>query len=180
MSALGNGGRRPGQPGKQERSAAVLKAAVRQWASRIRVTPRRVQVQRMTRKWASCSPAGVFFSQDLLRQETAFREVVIVHELLHLVIPNHGRLFRSLMKAYLPRWEEIAGARIARRPCVASDSHRNPHQGARRLGGAAGRQQREDEQAPAARGGVKADRGDRQLARLLMAPGGKGRARRLA
>jgi hypothetical protein len=61
-----------------------------------------------------------------------------------------------------------------------STSRRNPPQGARRLGGAAGRQQREDQQAPAARGGVKADRGDRQLARLLVAPGGKGRARRHA
>jgi hypothetical protein len=26
---------------------------------------------------------------------------VIVHELLHLKVPNHGKLFRALMKAYL-------------------------------------------------------------------------------
>jgi predicted metal-dependent hydrolase len=39
---------------------------------------------------------------------------VIVHELLHLRVPNHGRLFRSLMAAYLPQWERIGRGRIAR------------------------------------------------------------------
>ncbi|NLG83532.1 MAG: M48 family metallopeptidase [Firmicutes bacterium] len=28
---------------------------------------------------------------------------VIVHELLHLKIPNHGAVFRSLLRAYLGR-----------------------------------------------------------------------------
>jgi predicted metal-dependent hydrolase len=26
---------------------------------------------------------------------------VIVHELVHLKVPNHGKLFRSLVRAYL-------------------------------------------------------------------------------
>jgi len=29
-------------------------------------------------------------------------EVVIVHELIHCLVPNHGKLFKSLMKANLP------------------------------------------------------------------------------
>jgi len=95
--------------------AVALKALVHAWASRIRVEPRRVQVQRMTTKWASCSPAGrICFSRDLLREERPFQEVVVVHELLHLRVPNHGRLFKSLMTAYVPGWERMAGSRIAR------------------------------------------------------------------
>ena len=31
--------------------------------------------------------------------------VVIVHELLHLRVANHGKLFKSLIRAYLPGWE---------------------------------------------------------------------------
>lgn len=77
----------------------------------------------MTRKWASCSVTGrICLSSDLLREDAAFQDVVIVHELVHLAVPNHGKLFRSLMKAYLPRWEEVAGFRISRRPCVLADS----------------------------------------------------------
>ena len=65
---------------------------------------------------ASCSTAGrVSFSSDLLTEDLAFQDLVIVHELLHLQVPNHGRLFQSLLRAYLPAWEGIARGRMARR-----------------------------------------------------------------
>lgn len=81
---------------------AILKDEVHRWAVRIGVEPKEVHVRRMTRKWASCSSSGrVTFDTDLLQQPTAFRSEVIVHELLHLKVSNHGRLFRSLMRAHL-------------------------------------------------------------------------------
>ena len=93
--------------------ARALKGQVDRWASKIGVTPMRVQIQYMTNKWASCSPGGrIYLSKDLLREDTAFQEVVIVHELLHLRIHNHGKLFKSLMNAYLPEWEKAANGRI--------------------------------------------------------------------
>jgi predicted metal-dependent hydrolase len=79
------------------------------WAARIGVRPKRIQLQRMTTKWASCSSAGrLSFSRDLLRKSRAFQEVVVVHELLHLDVPNHGKLFRSLMTAYVPNWQQMS------------------------------------------------------------------------
>jgi len=79
----------------------------------------------MNRKWASCSPKGrVTFSVDLLETDRDFQEYVIVHELLHLRVPNHGRLFRSLLSAYLPDWEKRAASNESRRPVRRSDSHR--------------------------------------------------------
>ncbi len=92
-----------------------LKGEVRQWAATIGVVPKRVQIQKMTRKWASCSTSGrIYLSRDLLRESRVFREIVIVHELLHLSVPNHGKLFKSLMSAYLPDWEVRARGRVAR------------------------------------------------------------------
>jgi predicted metal-dependent hydrolase len=38
-----------------------------------------------------------------LSRPADFRRAVIVHELLHLKVPNHGRLFKALLKAYLGR-----------------------------------------------------------------------------
>ena len=94
---------------------AAFRQRVRDWAEKLGVRPERVQIQRMTHKWASCSPAGrLSSSSSLVREEVAFQEVVIVHELLHLRVPNHGRLFKSLMSAYLPEWQGIGGQRIAR------------------------------------------------------------------
>jgi len=92
----------------------TLKGQVNWWASRIGVRPLRVQIQHMTKKWASCSPGGrICLSKDLLREDRVFQQVVIVHELLHLRVHNHGKLFKSLMNAYLPRWEEAANGRIS-------------------------------------------------------------------
>jgi predicted metal-dependent hydrolase len=97
------------------RAAATFKAEVQRWAARMRVRPKRVQIQRMTTKWASCSSAGrLCFSGDLLREDATFRQVVIVHELLHLLVPNHGKLFKSLMTAYVPGWEQVSRARASR------------------------------------------------------------------
>ena len=41
------------------------------------------------------------FDTALLHQPAAFRAEVIVHELLHLKVPNHGRLFKALLRSYL-------------------------------------------------------------------------------
>jgi predicted metal-dependent hydrolase len=92
-----------------------MRGEIRHWAQKLGVKPRRVQIQRMTTKWASCSNSGrICFSLELLDEPASFREVVIVHELLHLMVPNHGKLFKSLMKAYLPEWEARAAGRAGR------------------------------------------------------------------
>jgi predicted metal-dependent hydrolase len=89
-------------PLEQVVPAAVFKAEVRNWAKRIGVEPKEVHLRSMTRKWASCSMNGrLTFDVDLLHQPAAFRSEVIVHELLHLKVPNHGKLFQSLVRAYL-------------------------------------------------------------------------------
>jgi predicted metal-dependent hydrolase len=85
----------------------AFQARVDHWSSRLRVRPAQVRIQTMTRKWASCSSRGcVTFSGDLLEQPTAFQDYVITHELLHLRIRNHGKLFTATLKAYLRgnRW----------------------------------------------------------------------------
>jgi hypothetical protein len=40
-----------------------------------------------------------------LNLSNPFGEFVIVHELVHLLAPNHGKVFKSFMSAYLPDWE---------------------------------------------------------------------------
>ena len=85
-----------------ERKRARFKIRVAAWAGELRVKPKVIRLQRMRRKWASCSTSGwVSFSIRLLRQPRDFQDYVIVHELLHLKIPNHGKLFKSLLKLHL-------------------------------------------------------------------------------
>lgn len=88
------------------RDASDFRAAIRHWADRIRVSPKSVRIRPMTKKWASCSAKGhVTFASQLLDEPSKLGEYVIVHEMLHLRIPNHGKLFKSLLRAYLPDWK---------------------------------------------------------------------------
>ena len=84
-----------------------LKDAVSEWADRIGVEVREVHLRDMRRKWASISTNGrLTLNTDLLNLPEVLGEFVIVHELVHLLVPNHGRVFKSFMSAYLPDWEE--------------------------------------------------------------------------
>ena len=87
-----------------------LKARVGEWREKIGVTVREMHVREMRRKWASISSDGWRLTLDsgLLSEKPEFCDYVIVHELLHLRVPNHGKLFKTLMSAYLPRWEQSA------------------------------------------------------------------------
>jgi hypothetical protein len=89
-------------------AAVAFKERVHAWAVKVRVKPKQVRIQAMRRKWASCSIEGrVTFSLDLLHETSSFQDYVIVHELIHLKVPNHGKLFSSLIAAHLPgykRW----------------------------------------------------------------------------
>ena len=78
----------------------AFKGEVREWAERLDVHPAEVRLTGMSKKWASCSIRGrVTFATDLLAQPEDFRREVILHELLHLKVPNHGPLFRALLSA---------------------------------------------------------------------------------
>jgi hypothetical protein len=62
----------------------------------------------MDNKWSSCSSRGnISLSSELMGLPKEAAEYVIVHELLHLIVPNHGKTFRVLLSAYLPNWEEL-------------------------------------------------------------------------
>jgi predicted metal-dependent hydrolase len=84
-----------------------LRWAVRQWAARIGVRAPQIHLRVMRAKWASLSAAGrLTLSTALLEVPQDLGEFVIVHELVHLLAPNHGKVFKSFMYAYLPDWEE--------------------------------------------------------------------------
>lgn len=84
----------------------VFKQRVRQWAEKLDVKIVRLGVRPTRNKWASCSTAGYLnFSDELPGLKPELWDYVIVHELLHFFVPNHGRLWKSLMRAHLGEYE---------------------------------------------------------------------------
>ena len=83
-----------------------FKACVRAWAEKLEVRIAWLGVRPMSNKWASCSTSGhLNFNQDLLTLSQGIWDYVIVHELLHFFVPNHGKLWKSLMRAHLGMYE---------------------------------------------------------------------------
>jgi predicted metal-dependent hydrolase len=42
-----------------------------------------------------------------MERDGRFQDFVVAHELLHLRLPNHGRLFKALMTAHVPNWRSF-------------------------------------------------------------------------
>src|SRR3989344_3865034 len=79
-----------------------FKARVHEWADKLDVKVRSLAVRPMRNKWASCSTNGnLNFNAELLGLDKKLGNYVIVHELLHFSVPNHGKLWKSPMTAHL-------------------------------------------------------------------------------
>jgi len=62
----------------------------------------------MKNKWASCSTSGnLNFNNELLTLDQELIDYVIVHELLHFRVHNHGKLWKSLMHGHLGDYEKL-------------------------------------------------------------------------
>ena len=93
---------------KRWRDKAEFKTRVLEWAAKLDVRARSLAVRPMRRKWASSSTAGnLNFSSELLGLDRELGDYVIVHELLHFSVPNHGKLWKSLMRAHLGDYERL-------------------------------------------------------------------------
>jgi predicted metal-dependent hydrolase len=85
-----------------------FKGRVREWAAKLDVKVQAIALRPMTNKWASCSTAGKLnFNSELLEYDRDVADYVIVHELLHFFVPNHGKLWKSLMRAHLGDYETL-------------------------------------------------------------------------
>ena len=84
-----------------------FKERVRVWADRLEARVTSITVRPMKTKWASYSTTGrLTFDAFLLELQEDLQDYVIVHELLHSRVPNHGKLWKSLMRAHLGAYEE--------------------------------------------------------------------------
>ena len=84
----------------------AFKNRVHHWAEKLDVEVTWLGIRSMRTKWASCSTNGhMNFNVELLALDQELWDYVIVHELLHFFVPNHGKLWKSLMRLHLGECE---------------------------------------------------------------------------
>ena len=83
---------------------------VNTWLERMQESkPITWQVKHLKTEWGSCvtSKRSILFNLELARVPLECIEYVVVHELVHLKVENHGKLFEAQMSHYLPNWRDL-------------------------------------------------------------------------
>ncbi len=98
-----------------------LRRRVLSWATRMDVKPTSIEVRNLGFRWGSCGHGGrVHFHWATILLPPGLVDYVIVHELAHLLEPNHTPEFWQRVQRAMPDYERrkaalaAEGARIAR------------------------------------------------------------------
>lgn len=83
-----------------------FEAVTRRWAHAMGVGVSAVNVRRMTSRWGTCHVRSgkVYLNLALVTRPPPCLTYVVVHELAHLIVPDHSRRFWQTVERYLPEW----------------------------------------------------------------------------
>jgi predicted metal-dependent hydrolase len=81
-------------------------ALIAKWAKHMGVPAPRFFTRKMKTKWGSCTPAtrSILLNLELAKKPLECLEYIVVHELVHLLVPSHNAEFVALMNALMPKW----------------------------------------------------------------------------
>lgn len=91
------------------------------WRGHLGIPPTELSVRRMKSRYGSCAPMKqkIVLNSELARAGPECLDYVLVHELVHFFIPNHGPEFWRLLGNYLPEWQSV---RLLLRSLALGDS----------------------------------------------------------
>ena len=71
------------------------------------VKPSGFEIRRMPKRWGSCTPKGkIILNTELIKAPKGCIEYVIIHELCHLVHPDHSKAYWNLLDKEMPAWQK--------------------------------------------------------------------------
>lgn len=83
-------------------SPEEFKQDVMALAGEIGVQPKEITLCDLGNTWGKCTSQGfIIFDLMILKEPKSMREKIVLHELLHLKYPNHGKMFKTLLDIYL-------------------------------------------------------------------------------
>jgi predicted metal-dependent hydrolase len=81
---------------------------VAKWEHILGVKANAYFLQRMKTKWGSCNhkSRNIRLNTELVKKPKDLVEYVIVHELVHLIVPVHNEKFIAILDKFYPNWRE--------------------------------------------------------------------------
>jgi hypothetical protein len=101
---------------------AVVPGLVSTWQEKIGVQVQHYYLQRMKTKWGSCNytAGNIRINTELVKKPKDLLEYVVVHELVHLLEPNHSERFVEILQHHYPTWRD-ARAELNELPLAAEE-----------------------------------------------------------
>lgn len=67
-----------------------------------------IEFRAMKSRWGTCIPSKkkVLFNSKLVHCPVQAIEYVVLHEIVHLIHPNHSKAFYNTIEIYMPDWKE--------------------------------------------------------------------------
>lgn len=87
----------------------ILPAIVAKWEEELRLKCNYWGVKQMRTKWGTCnhSQKRIWLNLELAKKPLICIDYVVLHELLHLIEPNHSENFILLLNKHFPKWKKI-------------------------------------------------------------------------
>ena len=87
----------------------LLEEKVPHWGKKTNISYKQFKVNDATSKFGSCIPSTkiMHFSSRLIMLPEDKIDAIVVHELCHIVYPNHSKDFYNLVRKYIPNYDEI-------------------------------------------------------------------------
>lgn len=91
----------------KEHGRVKFQQRVHRYKKQLGVEPQGIRVKAQQRLWGSCSSKGnLNFNWKLIMAPISVVDYVVVHELVHLLYPNHTDDYWSTVKSIIPDYEE--------------------------------------------------------------------------
>lgn len=92
-----------------EKAKKSLPRRVCYLADRYRFKINQVTVRDQRSRWGSCSSGGnISINWRLILLPKRLQDYIILHELVHLKIPNHSKQFKKRLSLICPNWRKSA------------------------------------------------------------------------
>lgn len=95
---------------------------IQHWEARLGVKVKSYFLQRMKTRWGSCNAPSrtIRLNTELVKKPKDLLSYVVLHEMAHLIEPNHSEDFVALLHKHYPAWRE-ARAELNALPLTAED-----------------------------------------------------------
>ena len=82
---------------------------IEKWQPILRIKVSAYFLQKMKTKWGSCNHNSrtIRLNTELVKKPKDLVEYVIVHEMAHIVVPNHSQRFKNIVEKHFPNWQEL-------------------------------------------------------------------------